>query len=71
MELLTEAFLTFMIEAYSAINPPRFKNKTSRSRNHYHQRKTADYFKSAVLNFNFAHSPLPIMNFSRSATRFE
>ena len=32
-------------------------------------KKTADCFQSAVLNFNFAYSPLPIMNFSRSATR--
>ena len=33
------------------------------------ENETADCFQSAVLNFNFAYSPLPIMNFNRSATR--
>jgi len=32
-------------------------------------KEPADCLQSAGLNLNFAYSPLPIMNFSKSATR--
>jgi hypothetical protein len=35
------------------------------------KQKNGELFPVRRFEFNFAYSPLPIMNFSRSATRFE